>query len=205
MSFQPAPNMASIAIHATNNGKQIANVLHAAFHEYPGQSVITALATDIAGVVVGAYEPLMSANLILTDITVTGLTFINDYQDTITAGSSPGTASGDPLPANNTLVCTLRSALTGRSARGRIYTFPTGATNIAAGGGDLYDTAYATAVQSFWSDVIDQIGSSGWTASILSRFTGGVKRTEGAGFAITNVEVRNSVADSQRRRLPKGH
>ena len=205
MAFLTCPNMVSIAIHATNNGKQIANILHAKFGAYPVLADIVALNSAITPSIGGDYEPLMSANLLLTDCTITGLTFINDFQDTASFGASPGSASGDPLPANNSLVCTLRSALTGRSARGRIYTFPTGAGNIAAGGGDLYETAYSGAVDTFWSGVSAAIFAAGWDHVILSKFTGGVQRAAGEGFVVTDVSVRNSVADSQRKRLPKGH
>lgn len=205
MTFQPAVNCASIAIHATNNGKQIANVLHAEFTSHPGLAEVQALAEAVATAVSGSYEPLMSANLLLTDLVVTGLTDINDYQATEDLGASPGSATGDPLPANNSLVCTLRSALTGRSARGRIYTFPTGAGNIAAGGGDLYETAYATAVLAFWTAVSVAIEDAGWDHVILSRFIDKGKRLAAFPFHVVSLEMRNSVADSQRRRLPKGH
>jgi len=205
MPFQSCPNIASIAIHGSSNGKQIANLLHAKFAGTYVLTDIQGLATAVAGVCSTSYPALMSDNLLLDDVTVTGLTFVNDLQDVESLGVTPGSASGSPLPANNSLVATLRSALTGRSARGRIYTFPTGTGNVASTGGDLYTTAYATAVQTFWIDVNIAINQNGWTQVILSRFTGGAKRTLGEGFNVTSVEVRNDVADSQRRRLPKGH
>jgi len=205
MSFQPCPDIASIAIHATNNGKQIANILHAKFSGTYALSDIQALAVNVATVCTAEYPALMSDNLILDDVTVTGLTLVNDFQDVESLGAAPGTASGSPLPANNSLVATLRSALTGRSARGRIYTFPTGTGNVASTGGDLYTNAYATNVGILWADMRTAINQDGWTQVILSRFTGGVERLAGVGFTVTTVEVRNDVADSQRRRLPKGH
>jgi len=205
MAFLTCPNMVSLAIHATNNGKQIANILHARFGAYPVLADIVALNAAVAPAIAGDYEPLMSANLLLTDLTTTGLTLINDFQDVASFGASPGSAAGDPLPANNSLVCTLRSALTGRSARGRIYTFPTGAGNVASTGGDLYETAYANAVEAFWQGVSAAINGAGWEHVILSKFTSGVERAAGVGFLVTDVAVRNSVADSQRKRLPKGH
>jgi len=205
MPFQPAPNCVSIAIHGTNNGKQIANVLHAHFPSYPVQSDVDFVTNAVATAVIGNYEPLMSDNLLLTDIVGTGLTFVNDFQTVVSAGVSPGSAGGSPLPANNSLVATLRSALTGRSARGRIYTFPTGTSNVASTGGDLYTTGYATAVQTFWQSINTAINVGGWQQVILSRFTGGVARLAAVGFAVTTVEVRNDTADSQRRRLPRGH
>jgi len=205
MAFQSCPQIASIAIHATNNGKQIANILHAHKSVPYTQTHIDDLASGVEAAVSGVYEPLMSDNLLLADLTVTGLENINDFQSTITFGASPGTASGNPLPANNSLVATLRSGLTGRSARGRIYTFPTGASNVSSTGGDLYTSGYVTNVAALWSAVFAAIATSGWDQVILSRFTGGAERLTGVGFLVTDVEVRNSVADSQRRRLPKGH
>lgn len=205
MPFQSCPKMASVAIHGTNNGKQIANVLHAKFADTYSAADIMQLANNVAAAVSGNYEPLMSANLLLTDVTVTGLEFINDLQNTNSLGASAGSASGDPLPANNSLVCTLRSRFTGRSARGRIYTFPTGASNLASTGGDLYETAYADAVLAFWQSVSDAINSDDWTHVILSRVAAGSPRTVGEGFTVQDLEMRNSTNDSQRRRLPTGH
>jgi hypothetical protein len=205
MAFQSAPNMVSIAIHGTNNGKQIANVLHAKFGSYPVQSDVDFVTNQVATAVIGAYEPLMSDNLLLTDIVGTGLTFVNDFQTVVSASASPGTASGNPLPANNSLVATLRSALTGRSARGRIYTFPTGSGNVSSSGGDLYTTGYASAVQTFWNSIMTAIDVGGWKMVICSRRTAGALRATAVGFDITTIEVRNDTADSQRRRLPRGH
>jgi len=205
MPFQSAPNIVSIAIHGTNNGKQIANVLHAKFGSYPVQSDVDFVTNNVATAVIGTYEGLMSDNLLLTDIVGTGLTFVNDFQTVVSAGASPGTAAGSPLPANNSLVATLRSALTGRSARGRVYTFPTGTSNVATTGGDLYTTGYATAVENFWNSIMTAIDVGGWKQVILSRRTANALRATAVGFDVTLIEVRNDTADSQRRRLPRGH
>lgn len=205
MTFQSAPEIASIAIHGSSNGKQIANILHAKFPGPYGASDITFLAASLITYVNTNYPPLMSPNLLFDDITVTGLNAINDFQAVSTLGASAGTAAGDPLPANNSLVCTLRSILTGRSARGRIFSFPTGTTNLNASGGDLYDTSYVTALETFWVGVSGAINGSGWTHCILSRITGSAPRAVGIGFTVTSITVRNATADSQRRRLPKGH
>jgi len=205
MAFLTCPDMASIAIHATNSGKQISNVLHALFSHTPVHADVDALATAMGAAIGGNYEPLMSDNLLLADVTVTGLTNPVDVQSTFPFGSSPGSASGNPLPANNSLVVTLYSGFTGRSARGRVFSFPTGNSNIASTGGDLYTTGYVTAIEGFWASIVAAIAAAGWTPVILSKQIGGVPRSAGHGYAITSVVARNGVADSQRRRLPKGH
>jgi len=205
MSFQSCPQIASIAVHGTNNGKQVANILHAKFPTDYTSSDISDLADAMYTYFSTNYPALMSDNLLFTDVTVTGLKDINDFQSTASGSPIAGSASGNPLPANNSLVCTLRSALTGRSARGRIYTFPTGTGNVASTGGDLYSTAYVSAVSTFWIAASAEIVTAGWTHVILSRRTGGAERLLGVGFPVTDVEIRNATADSQRRRLPKGH
>jgi len=205
MPFQSCPNMVSIAIQGESNGKQIANILHGRFPSLPGAADITALGGLIYSNVVANYPPLMSANLIFNQVTVTGLTVLNDIQSVSTGTPSPGTASGDPLPGNNSLVCTLRSVNIGKSARGRIYTWATGTTNLSATGGDLYDAAYVAAVQAFWSGLNGDFITAGFEWVILSRFTANAARPTGVGFPVVSWAMRNSTNDSQRRRLPKGH
>lgn len=205
MAFQSCPRTASIVIKGSSNGKEIANVLHAKFPVDYGAPDIANLATQVANYVQTAYPPLMSANLLLTEVTVTGLQNENDFQSTVTTGSVPGTAGGLPLPGNNSLVCTFRSALTGRSARGRVYTFPTGAANLASGGLDQYTTLYVADVTGLWTGVQTVINVAGWNHVILSRFSNKNERPSGVTFSVTSVSCRNDTADSQRRRLPRGH
>lgn len=205
MAFQSAPRCASVAIHGTSNGKQITNLLHARFPDAYSSTNIEDLATSVFGVVAGSYPPLMSENLLLTDVTVTGLTSITDLQFVASDTPAPGTMSGLPLPANNSLVTTLRSDFTGRSARGRIYAFAAGASALQTTGGDLYTSAYAANLLAMWLEVKDAIVAAGWQHIILSRFSEKVERPSGVGFLVTTITIRNETADSQRKRLPKGH
>jgi hypothetical protein len=205
MAFLTCPRIASVAIHGSNNGKQIANVLHARLPVDYTATDIANLSSVVATYVAAGYPGLCSDNLLLTDVTVTGLQNINDFQSTTSLGAVPGTVGPVPLPANNSLVVTFKSALTGRSARGRVYPFPTGSSNIAAAGADQYTTAYVGALEIFWQGLSVAINTTGWVHVILSKYTEKHIRPFGIGFVVTDVLCRNDTADSQRKRLPKGH
>jgi len=108
------------------------------------------------------------------------------------------------LPANTSLCLTLRSGLTGRSARGRFYAFPTGDANLSTSP-DLFEATYADDLVDMLDDIVTTASAQGWALCILSRFTAGAARTNAVPFIVTNIQARNLTCDSQRGRLPDDH
>jgi hypothetical protein len=115
----------------------------------------------------------------------------------------PGTAVGDPLPANVSAVITLRTALAGRRNRGRFYVIPFDeASNDSTG---RIGTAAKAALDSFATNLPGSIEASGGTMAILNRpvFNKAdctVLRQPGL-VNVTQAVVRDTRWDSQRRRL----
>lgn len=202
MAFQSCPSIVKVEINAVYGGKILANVLHAKREAYT-EGDVEALADAMASSVSTTYPQLCSAGMTLTDVVVTGLERINDYSFSSLISPNAGTSTGDSMPANQSFSIKLGSALTGKSARGRVYLFPTGSDSFS--GVNVLATTYveqAIAMLAAWKDTMF---SAGFTWVVLSRVTGKAQRLVGIGFNITSQTAVNTISDSQRGRLPKGH
>jgi len=109
----------------------------------------------------------------------------------------------DNLPSNVTWVATLRSAFTGRSARGRFYTMPF--TDLGLASINAVTSTFATAIIAFLEDVQARVTTNGWEMVVVSRFHNKTPRDPGIFFPITDIVARNLLTDSQRGRLTRGH
>lgn len=113
-----------------------------------------------------------------------------------------GSVAGDPAAINGAMVVTFYSNVRGRNGRGRNYvtgfveadigaTVVSNATRIAN-----LDAAYTTLITGV------QINSPYFWV-VASRQIGGVERPNIVGYDVDNVDVRNAVLGSQRRRLDR--
>jgi hypothetical protein len=117
----------------------------------------------------------------------------------------PGTGTGDVLPLNVAACLTLRTALAGKSFRGRQYFSGfTEAQNDAAG---RVAPAVNTAIKNLFDNFGNAMVAHGWTPAVLSRPADAVtipaKTTParvGQGNPITASIARNLKWESQRRR-----
>lgn len=204
MTFIPVPQCAEAVLLGDNSGKEIVNVLNFHFGAAYAASDIQALAIAVDGVVSVQYPPLISPNCQYLGVKAKGLANINDFEYNAVGSPVSGTASGTPLPANTTICIKLATALTGRSARGRFYAWPT-STGKLAGTPDTFLNSYATDLINMINDIGTAAAAAGWAMSVVSRFTLGAARSSGVAFPITNAIARNTTVDSQRGRLPKAH
>jgi len=202
MAFQSAPDIAEVVIHATYDGKEVVNVLHAMRAGYTLVDVGN-LAAAVDGAVGTFYLPLLNNGVTYNFTSAKGLALINDVSATDNTSAGPGTGGAITLPANVTLCITFRTGLTGRSARGRVYALPIPETSLASVNG--VSSAFATNMQTCFDTIKSAMAAAGWIQVVLSRRTGLALRPTGVGFPITAVEARNLTLDSQRGRLPKGH
>lgn len=112
-----------------------------------------------------------------------------------------GTATGDVLPPQIAIVVTLRTALAGRSFRGRVY-LPgfAEATNSATGTSSL-----GTAPVGFITAIKSALVTSGLDLGVLSR-PAPLATPPRSGFItpVTSIVMRDTVWDTQRRRAVPG-
>ncbi len=107
-----------------------------------------------------------------------------------------GTSSTDPLPLATSACITLRTALAGRSFRGRVY-LPGAAESANASTGTIGVTAGAHAA-AFVTEMIEVgITSGAWTLGVCSRKLQTI-------LAVNSATLRDNVWDVQRRRNVPG-
>lgn len=203
MAFQSVPNTAEIVLTFGGSGATWVNVLHAFKTSGYDETSLQALADVVDQWVVDEILPLMSSSHTYGSTVVRGLENLNDLEVIATAGAGVGLISSPPVPINAAAVVTLQTAFTGRSARGRVYfgglseNQSNTSTSWAAGTVEAFRDAIAA--------LIALLQAIDWVLSVVSRYSQGVKRTEGVNFAVTAAVARNNFVDSQRGRLTKGH
>jgi len=203
MTFLSCPEIAEAVVHGDVDGVSIANVLH---FQQPGgynQSSLDALAAAVAARVISDYKPIINDSVNFDSVTCKGLEFINDITSSDNSIAGPGSDASASLPANVSPCVTLRTNLTGRSARGRFYSFPIGTAALSAM--NTVSTTWETDIVGFLTGLLGDAAGIGWTFVVLSKQTGGSPRLLGVGFEITDIVMRNRTTDSQRGRLPQGH
>ncbi len=204
MPFQAVPDCAQAVIRCNRNSQEMVNVLH--FHHSAGygQTDINNLAADIDASVGSHYVIAMAPSVGYLSTDVKGLALVNDLTHSVATNAGAGSMSGvDNLPSNVTWVATLRSAFTGRSARGRFYTMPF--TDLGLASINAVTSTFATAIIAFLEDVQARVTTNGWEMVVVSRFHNKTPRDPGIFFPITDIVARNLLTDSQRGRLTRGH
>ncbi len=203
MAFQRVPNTAEINVIYTYHGEIVQNVYYA---EFPSGYVLGNLASlaghiDLqVGVVWVADQP---AEAIYLRTEVRGLNAENDFFATANANAGPGTSLSPALPGNVTFAVKKTSGLTGRSARGRTFWIGIPTDELDPANENLL-------LQTFVDQVVGNVDLiriqtpvvSGWLAVLVSRFTGGVKRSEGETFPWVGSVAVDNVVDTHRNRLP---
>jgi len=175
------------------------NVLNFRFSTAYTQSDLDNLAAAVDTKVGSNYLPSIADNVIYAQTHVRGLSASVDMESFDNTHAGNGTAGGTPMPSNVTFCVSLRTGLTGRSARGRFY-----AVCPATGDLDTSDTmtsGYASDIVAFLDAVKTLALSAGWTLVVISRQNAGVRLTTAVARAVTTVEATDLAVDSQRRRL----
>jgi hypothetical protein len=113
-----------------------------------------------------------------------------------------GDLADDCMPPNDSLCVTLRTAVKGRTGRGRMYLngFPEGSSN-----GGYWEAAAQDAAVAIAGALLSTFGSPGqpapYTWGIISRFEFGVKREVPAFTPIDSYTVHNEVRTLRRRAI----
>lgn len=146
----------------------------------------------------------VSNELSLTRVDVRGLdsaTAATHSEPVIPA--APGTINDQALPGNCSLCISFRTALGGRSFRGRNYV--PGITEGNSTGSQVASAnanGILTAYNGLQAYVAANAFAATWTWVVVSTRAGGVDRAAGVTTPITSAILVDYVVDSQRRRLP---
>jgi len=196
-------------IWALSNGRIATNVLHALVDEGTEASVgmansyFDSLAIDVDVVDYLQYLPT-TVSLLRVDIRDLRAPSAPIVESD--SAAVPGTGAGDPLPQGVALVATLRTALAGRSHRGRTYLTGFDDTTLDAVGhatGALTASALGF-MNSVKTNMLSAIGSMAvghrGHAEYINAKGGTVAEELPGSDPITTVIIRDNVFDSQRRR-----
>lgn len=173
------------------------NALH---YIVPGATVVDQaaandIANDIGTAFAGTYDASVADAVELNRVEVRDLRTASQpvYIGLILVD---GASVVPPLPPQNAIVVTLRTALAGRSYRGRVY-LP-GASELASSATGSIESAAMTNANDFIDNIITEtVSGQTWNLGVASP-------TLGLTTAVTNALVRDNVFDTQRRRSYPG-
>lgn len=208
MPFVPVANTALFEFRYLLDLQHIENTLYfeSAGAITPGD--LTALINAMETFWIAEFKPLIPVNVELVEMVATDLTTSTSSQVTQPPVSTQVGGVNDPsLPNNVTISVSFRTALRGRSFRGRNYWPALWETGVVKN--TLQDTI-VTAIQDAYTALISDAGVSGagFTWVVVSRFSGidgngdPIPRVAGITTPVISCTIVDPTIDSARRRLP---
>lgn len=198
--FQPSIGTWQAVISYETEGEQWANVWH--FRGVGGAALpapTTANASWIRGIIGNNLVPLLCTETVLGTVELKAL----DSQEANVAVSGnvnvyTGAVIDPPVPLNVALCITLRTAVGGRSGRGRTYL-----TGMAEKEADArtFKTTFTTGLMVMFNQMLDVFRLGGYELAVLSRQSNGVVRPAGLARVVTVAVLTDHRIDTQRRRL----
>lgn len=200
MAYIRLPLGIKVALEYEVFGKVIVNV----YHVTTSDPILTVKLFDIADVFEAWWTNTLAAEF-SDDIGLAAITAHNldvPNGEKITLPVSPAILGGSPNPAvsnNVALVASLRTALTGRSFRGRAYHAGLAEQMVAD---NVIDAAKTARMVDAYVDLIDRLSTENLLLVVASFQTEGAPRATGLATPVSSIIV-NARIDTQRRRLPK--
>jgi hypothetical protein len=201
MAFQAVPNCVSAEVIWNNGLNIVENTFYFRKIAPPyALADLTTLGTTFAGWVHASMKPLVVTSYIYLRTEVRGLNTENDFLVTNAVNTGAGTRVGTANPPQTALSIARKSILTGRSARGRIYTFGHAGADGADGDRGGFSAAYSAAWVAALGVLNNSAFTAGWQPVIVSRFALGVKRLVGVTFDIASWVAVDNRVDTRRDR-----
>lgn len=199
MAFQPAPGIVAVELRGVLHGQRVENVLHfraiGSISQASLQGLVNAIGALVASEAYLAYWPV---EFQWTEIYARDLSVSIGVQASDSSVAGEVGTGGVGMPGNVTIAITLRSGLTGRSARGRVYWM--GLTE-----GSVVGNAVSGPVVAGYVDVLEDIRAEALTAGfelvVLSRQQNGVLLANAIGYDVVTIGATDLNVDSQRKRL----
>lgn len=202
--FVPVPNVVKVSVRGRSSELNWANVLH---FVYGGAPPSLPSVTGFASLVFEEYAseivPLMGSWASLSEVVVTDLSSASSNVGT--AGSTtPGTATGEKLPASVAVLASYPTTLRYRGGHPRTYLFCGVQANLEDQ--STWTTDFVDTVTSSWGDVLGSLvgetvdGTTYTSQCAVSYRSGGIARETPVVLPISSFTVELAIA-SQRRRM----
>lgn len=208
MPFVPVPNTAAVEIRMIQDGQQVENTLYFRLGSALTPTNLTQLCQDLEGWWASLYSAQEATSVELVEITATDLTSETGPVGSFNPSETQlGALTSPALPNNVTIAVSFRTALRGRSFRGRNYFV--GLTESQVTENTLSDPS-AAAILGVYQALRPVVGTftDDWIWVVVSRFSGvdgdgvPIPRETGIATPITNAVIVDKTIDSSRRRLP---
>jgi hypothetical protein len=198
MAFQAAPRVVEVVFKGIQNGIPINNV----FHVDTGGAVTPEILDDVLNVFVtwvdANWMALLHGSYTLPQIVATDISVEDGTQaEANFFPAKVGAGAGSPMAANAAMVASWRTALTGRSFRGRTYIG--GLANGVLQDAQNVTATFAGDAAELLITLLDVLETAGFKLGILSRVANGVARAVAIITEVIGLVVDTKV-DSQRRR-----
>jgi hypothetical protein len=201
MAFVAVPACIKMEFFYTMNGQPAMNRIHISTTESEPTEA-TCLAFAQAGVAwwAGNVPALVAPTFSLREVHTVSLAAQNAPQAVVSEGLPiVGTNGGASLPNNVAIAISLRTGLTGRSARGRWFWGGLTETQVVA---NEVDGGVLVSIVSAIDNLLSAITDEGGEPVIVSYVSGGAPRGGGpVKFIITDALAVDAIVDSQRGRL----
>ena len=201
MAFVATANTAEVEVRQMLFGQLIENTLY--FHNPDGwdaDSLLT-LATAIGAWWAADIMPHLTSQLTMREIVARDLTTATGSQavDPSWAGIAGG-VEGTSVPSNVALAISFRTALSGRSFRGRNYISGFDVDHVP---NNTINTGVADALVAAYNDLQTAVTEvlAGVTWVVVSKFSEGVPRLAGEVTTVLVASLTDYFVDSMRRRL----
>jgi hypothetical protein len=198
MAFQPVPDGVEVVLSGLQNGVPIVNVYNVLDTETHDEARLGEIADLFKTWWSAHIQPNISDSYTLQTIKATNLTSSAGPQVIRTyTTANAGALSGGQVAGNGAAVISWRTALIGRSFRGRTYVGGLAESGLA--NAQFLTSGFATDLAGAGVALLDGLDGIGAKLAVLSRFVAGVARVAGLLTEIIAVIVDTKV-DSQRRR-----
>lgn len=201
MAFVPVPATVKCSFFYTLNGEPAMNRFHVSVGAtLPSQGDCQTIANNLDTWWQGNVQAIISSSMAIREIECVSIAEENGPQATFSSGYPiAGALSSPSLPGNNALCVSLRSGLTGRSARGRWFWCGLTEGQVT---GNVVGTGDVTSILAAMNNLLTTITSLSAQPVIVSYVSGGVPRPGGpVKFIINQAIAVDSTIDSQRGRL----
>lgn len=201
MTFQSVPDTVAVELRYRMRLKPMENILYFHYDVPYDVNDLEELAQLIKGGWIADAKPNLSADLTLDEVYAKSLNLPIDIQHSeFVIPPEAGSVVVEAEPSNVALCISLRSGLTGRSARGRIYVPGIPGSVVV---GDVVTTGFGAAMLN-WLDTM-RTELAGLTTPptwvIVSRRTAGAERPTGVTFPVATAIITDYTVASQRGRL----
>lgn len=200
---QPCPGICEIRAIYEADGQTIENVYHVRKDALTKWTTgeLDAMATTFSNWHIANVIPLLSTAITLTEVILTDLTDLtglrNVYAQEI---NNVGTHNNPMLPLSVTKALEWFTGNRGRGVNGHLY-WPSFTEDQVTNDGVL-DAIMDDVKNALSAWLGEMVGLPGFTAVVLSRYLGGVKRASGVGRPIIDVTSPNNDVSVQKNRLP---